>query len=78
MVGLALAALLMLVLVGFVILPLWVLIGIIASVIFSLLPLAGLILGTIAGVRVYSGTDFRYPYIAEWVDRQMAGGLLNA
>lgn len=77
-VGLALAALLMLVLIGFVILPLWVLIGVIASVVISLLPLAGLVLATIAAIRVYTGSDFRYPYIGDWVDRQMAGGFISA
>lgn len=78
LIGLAVAALLMLLLIGFVILPVWVVIGMIASVLFALLPLAGLVLATIAAVRVYMGADFRYPYVAEWVDRQMAGGFLNA
>lgn len=77
-VGLALAALLMLVLIGFVILPLWVLVGVIASVVISLLPLVGLVLATIATIRVYTGSDFRYPYIGNWVDRQMSGGLVSA
>jgi uncharacterized Tic20 family protein len=75
--GLVLAALLMLVLVGFIILPLWVLVGMIASFLVSLVPLAGLVLATIAVVRIYTGGDYRYPYVSDWVDRQMAGGLLN-
>lgn len=77
-IGLVVAALLMLILVGFVILPLWVIIGMVLSVLVSLLPVAGLILATIAVVRIYTGGDYRYPYIADWVDRQIAGGFLNA
>lgn len=77
-VGLVVAALLMLLLVGFIILPLWVIIGMVLSVLVSLLPLAGLVLATIAVVRIYTGGDYRYPYIADWVDRQIAGGFLNA
>ncbi len=66
------------ILIGIPLFIVWVLIGIIAAVLFALLPLAGLILATIAAVRVYTGSDFRYPYLADWVDRQMAGGLMNA
>ena len=78
LIGLVIAAMLMVVLIGFVIMPLWVLIGIVASIALALMPLAGLVLATIATVRVHTGNDFRYPFIADWVDRQMAGGLLNA
>ncbi len=78
LIGLAIAALLMVVLIGFVIMPLWVLVGIVASIALSVLPLVGLVFATIATVRVYRGDDFRYPFIADWIDRQMAGGLLNA
>jgi len=75
--GLAISILLMLVLVGFVVLPLWVIIGMILSALVSLMPIIGLIFATIAVVRIYTGGDFQYPYISTWVDRQMAGGLLN-
>jgi uncharacterized Tic20 family protein len=78
LIGLAVAALLMLILVGFVILPLWVIVGMVLSVLVSLLPMVGLVLATIAVVRIYSGGDYRYPYISDWVDRQIAGGFLNA
>jgi len=78
LIGLVIAALLMTLLIGFVLLPLWVLVGILVSIVLAVLPLIGLVLATVATVRVYRGGDFRYPFIGEWVDRQMAGGLLNA
>lgn len=70
--------LLSIILIGVPLMVVWIAIGMIAAVLFALLPFAGLIFATIAGVRVYMGNDFRYPYISDWVDRQMAGGLLNA
>jgi uncharacterized Tic20 family protein len=76
-IGLAIAALLMVVLVGFVIFPLWILVGMLLSVVVSLIPLAGLILSTIAVFKIHTGGDYRYPYISDWVDRQLAGGVLN-
>lgn len=78
LVGLVLAAMLMMLLVGFVILPIWLLVGIVASMVLGLLPLVALILSSVAAVRIYMGGDYRMPYIADWVDRQMAGGFLNA
>ncbi|MFZ4815004.1 MAG: DUF4870 domain-containing protein [Phototrophicaceae bacterium] len=79
LIGLALTAVLMIVpIVGFLLFLVWILVGIVLSVALALAPLAGLILATIAAVRVYNGSDYRYPYVADWVDRQMAGGLLNA
>ncbi|MEM6282628.1 MAG: DUF4870 domain-containing protein [Chloroflexota bacterium] len=71
-------AVLSVVLIGIPLMIIWVIVGMLASLIFSVLPLVGLVFATIAGVRVYTGADFRYPFIADWVDRQMAGGLLNA
>lgn len=75
---LAITVLLSAVLIGIPLFIVVILIGIIASVVLSTLPLVGLVLATIATVRVYTGNDYRYPYIANWVDRQMAGGFLNA
>lgn len=77
-IGLVIASLLVVVLVGVVLLPLWAIAGALVFVALGLAPLAGLVLATVAAVRVYTGTDFRYPYIADWVDRQLAGGLLNS
>lgn len=75
---LMITVLLMALLVGIPLFFLWLLVGIVASVLISVMPLAGLVLATIATVRVYTGNDYRYPYIGTWVDRQMAGGFLNA
>ena len=42
-----------------------------------LMPFVMLLFGTIAAIQTYNGRDYRYPYVARWVDRQLAGGLLN-
>lgn len=76
-VGLVIALLLMLVLIGFVLAPLWVVVGILLLLGVFLMPFAMLLFGTIAAIQTYNGHDYRYPYIARWVDRQLAGGLLN-
>ncbi|MBZ0301471.1 MAG: DUF4870 domain-containing protein [Anaerolineae bacterium] len=76
-VGLVVALLLMIVLIGFVLAPLWGVVGILLLVTVFLMPFAMLLFGTIAAVQTYNGRDYRYPYIARWVDRQLAGGLLN-
>ncbi|HLV36541.1 MAG TPA: DUF4870 domain-containing protein [Spirillospora sp.] len=76
-VGLVIALLLMLVLIGFVLAPLWGIVGIALLVVVCLMPFAMLLFGTIAAIQTYNGRDYRYPYIAKWVDRQLAGGLLN-
>jgi uncharacterized Tic20 family protein len=76
-IGLFVALLLMLVLIGFVLAPVWALVGMLGLVIVFLMPFAMLLFGTIAAVQTYNGRDYRYPYIARWVDRQLAGGLLN-
>lgn len=76
-VGLVIALLLMLVLIGFVLAPLWGAVGILLVVAVFLMPFVMLLFGTIAAIQTYNGRDYRYPYVARWVDRQLAGGLLN-
>ncbi len=76
-VGLVVALLLTLVLIGFVLAPLWGLVGIALVVVVFLMPFVMLLFGTIGAIQTYNGRDYRYPYIARWVDRQLAGGLLN-
>lgn len=76
-IGLVVALILVLVLVGFVVAPLWVLLGLAGFVAVCLMPFAMLLFGTIAAVQTYNGHDYRYPYIARWVDSQLAAGLLN-
>jgi uncharacterized Tic20 family protein len=76
-IGLLIALLLMLVLIGFLLVPVWGLVGIALLLAAFMLPFAMLLFGTIGAVQTYNGRDYRYPYIARWVDRQLAGGLLN-
>jgi uncharacterized Tic20 family protein len=75
---LVVALLAMVVLIGFVLVPLWGLVGIALLIVVALMPLAMLFLGTLAAVETYQGRDYRYAVIARWVDRQLAGGFLNA
>lgn len=75
--GMVVAAVSVIVLVGFVLMPLWALVGLLLLVIVVGLPLAMVLYGTIAAIATYKGQDYRYPYISHWVDRQLAGGLMN-
>ncbi len=75
--GMVIAALSILVLVGFILVPVWGIVGIVLALAVAALPLAMLLYGTIAAISTYKGDDYRYPFIARWVDRQLAGGLMN-
>ncbi len=77
LIGLVVALLLIVVIVGFVIAPLWALLGVVLLGIVVIMPFLMLLLGTIATIQTYNRHDYRYPYISRWVDRQLAGGLLN-
>lgn len=75
--GLIVALLAIFVLAGVVIVPLWVILGIVLIAAVFVTPLAALLLGTIATVETYNRRDYRYPFIARWIDRQLAGEFLN-
>lgn len=77
-VGLIVALVAIAVLIGFVLVPVWGLVGIALLVVAIGLPFAMLLFGTIATIETYNGRDYRYPFVARWVDRQLAGGFLNA
>lgn len=77
LVGLFLALLAMAILIGFILVPVWGLVGVVLVLASALLPLGALLFGTIATIETYNGRDYRYPLLARWVDRQLAGGLLN-
>jgi uncharacterized Tic20 family protein len=77
-VGLLIALVAVVVLIGFVLVPLWGIIGIALALVICLAPPTALLFGTIATVQTYNRRDYRYPLIARWVDRQLAAGLLNA
>lgn len=76
-VGLVIALVAMVILIGFVLLPVWGLVGIALLLVVAGLPFGMLFLGVVAAIQTYNGQDFRYPFIARWVDRQLAGGFLN-
>ncbi|MFC1959884.1 DUF4870 domain-containing protein [Chloroflexota bacterium] len=40
-----------------------------------LLPLAMIVLSIMGGYHNYNGKDFRYPFIANWIERQTSGGI---
>jgi uncharacterized Tic20 family protein len=77
MVGMVIALLAMVILVGFILAPVWGLVGLALMVVVAVMPIAMLLFGTMGAIETYNGRDYRYPYIARWVDRQMAGGYLN-
>lgn len=77
-IGLILALISVVVAVGFILVPLWALVGVLFLMVVCALPIAMLLFGTIAAVETYHKRDYRYPYLAQWVDRQLAGGLLNS
>jgi uncharacterized Tic20 family protein len=77
-VGLIVALVAIAILIGFVLVPVWGLVGIALLLVAIGLPFAMLLFGTIATIETYNGRDYRYPFVARWVDRQLAGGFLNA
>lgn len=77
MLGMVIALLAMVVLVGFILAPVWALVGLALLAVVAVMPVAMLLFGTMGAIETYNGRDYRYPYIARWVDRQMAGGYLN-
>jgi uncharacterized Tic20 family protein len=76
--GMVVAALLVFLLVGFILVPLWGIVGVALLVVVTLMPVAMLFYSVVAAYTTYRGEDYRYPVISRWVDRQLAGGLLNA
>ncbi|MGV2434765.1 MAG UNVERIFIED_CONTAM: DUF4870 domain-containing protein [Anaerolineae bacterium] len=75
--GIALGALLVVVLVGVVVLPLWIIVGALLLSALGIIPLIGLVYATLASYQIYQGQDYRYPYLANWVDSQIARGFTS-
>jgi uncharacterized Tic20 family protein len=71
-IGLIISALLVIIVIGFVLLFVWGLVGFAYFVGVSALPIVSLVLSTIAAYQTYRGQDYRYPLIGTWVDRQLA------
>lgn len=67
---LILSALLILVLVGLILLPIVALLGPVFFLASLALPLGMVIYSVIAAVETWNGCDYRYPYIARWVESQ--------
>jgi uncharacterized Tic20 family protein len=76
-VGLIIATLLVALLIGIVLVPVWGIVGIALLLAVALMPLAMLLYSTIAAIETFNGRDYRLPFVARWIDRQLAGGLLN-
>jgi uncharacterized Tic20 family protein len=72
-----LSAILILVLVGIVLLPLVALMLPIFILSSLALPVGMVIYSVIAAVETWNGRDYRYPYIARWVESQMHGSMLS-
>lgn len=73
-----LAAILILVLVGIVLLPLVALMLPIFILGSLALPVGMVIYSIIAAVETWNGRDYRYPYIARWVESQIHGSMLSS
>ncbi|MBE2268168.1 MAG: DUF4870 domain-containing protein [Anaerolinea sp.] len=77
LIGMVIAILALVIIVGIVLVPLWGLVGIALAIAVMVLPLAMALYATLAAIETYNGRDYRYPRIAQWVDRQLAGSYLN-
>lgn len=75
--GMVIALMAVVILVGFILVPLWGVVGVVLAVLILVMPIAMLLYGTIGAIETYNGRDYRYPFIARWVDRQLAGGYLH-
>jgi len=70
--GLLIAMLLMIVLVGFILVPLWAIVGVVGALALMVAPFVALVFGTMGAARTYSGRDFQYPAVGRWLDRHLA------
>jgi len=74
---LVVSAILIIVLVGLILFPLVLLAGLLLIVASLALPIGMVIYSIIAAVETWSGHNYRYPYIARWVESQMHGSLFT-
>jgi uncharacterized Tic20 family protein len=68
------SAILIVALVGIVLFPVVLVAGVLLIVASLALPLGMVIYSFIAATETWSGHNYRYPYIARWVESQMHGG----
>jgi uncharacterized Tic20 family protein len=71
--GFVLAMLSTFILIGFVLVPLWLIVGVVVAAAVTLMPIAMLVLASIAAWETARGRDYRYPYIARMIDQQLSG-----
>ena len=76
--GMVIAVMAVAILIGFILVPLWGIVGVALGLAILVMPIAMLLYGTIGAIETYNGRDYRYPFIARWVDRQLAGGYLQS
>ncbi|GAB4430806.1 MAG: hypothetical protein Kow00106_25290 [Anaerolineae bacterium] len=72
-----LSLILMIVLVGIVLLPIVILAYIVFLLLSLALPLGMVVYAVIATIETWNGHNYRYPYIARWVERQMVGDPIS-
>jgi uncharacterized Tic20 family protein len=71
-VGLAVSAVLLVVIVGVVLLPIMIIVALLWVVALVFLPIAQVIYGCYAALEAYNGRPFRYRWIADLIDRYEA------
>ncbi len=76
-IGMVIALLAVVILVGFILVPFWGLVGVALLAMVVVMPIAMVFFGTYGAIETYNGRDYRYPFIARWVDRQLAGSFLH-
>ncbi len=76
-VGIVISALASIVLVGIPFLIVFVLLLIAFILVMLALPFGMLAFSLIGAYQTYNGKDYRYPFIASWIDRQVSGGTLT-
>ncbi|RME44157.1 MAG: hypothetical protein D6796_12160 [Caldilineae bacterium] len=63
--------LLSLVLVGVLLIPVAIILSVIGGLLLGAIPLAGLGYGLFGAWEVYHGADFRYPWLADWLESRL-------
>jgi uncharacterized Tic20 family protein len=76
-IGMVIALLAVVLLVGFILVPFWGIVGVALLGMIVVMPIAMMFFGSYAAIETYNGRDYRYPFIARWVDRQLAGSFLH-
>ena len=76
-IGWVVSALLVLVLVGLLLLPVMLVVTLAFALLMVVAPIALGLLALVAAIEVYSGEDYRYPYLGEWLNEQLSDGVLG-